>query len=57
MKPLRLALILIVLLPVTSGCEYVKLFRPSVLKQLNPDVVRRLIGAPRGDALFVFALP
>jgi PQQ system protein len=49
MKPLRLALILIVLLPVTSGCEYVKLFRPSVLKQLNPDVVRLLNDLPNVD--------
>jgi hypothetical protein len=24
----------------TGGCEYVRLLRPSVLKQLNPRVVR-----------------
>jgi PQQ system protein len=32
-----------------SGCEYVKLLRPSVLKQLNPDVVRLVNELPRVD--------
>src|SRR5574338_1277971 len=32
-----------------SGCEYVKLLRPSVLKQLNPDVVRLLNELPNVD--------
>ena len=31
------------------GCEYVKLLRPSVLKQLNPDVVRLLNELPNVD--------
>jgi PQQ system protein len=32
-----------------TGCEYLKLFRPSVLKQLNPDVVRLLNELPNVD--------
>jgi PQQ system protein len=32
-----------------SGCEYVKLLRPSVLKQLNPDVVRLVNTFPDVD--------
>ena len=31
------------------GCEYIKLLRPSVLKQLNPDVVRLLNELPNVD--------
>jgi hypothetical protein len=34
------ATLLAVLALSLSGCEYVRLLRPSVLKQLNPDVVR-----------------
>ncbi|MGQ0560555.1 MAG: MSMEG_3727 family PQQ-associated protein [Gemmatimonadota bacterium] len=32
-----------------GGCEYVKLLRPSVLKQLNPDVVRLVNELPEVD--------
>ena len=32
-----------------SGCEYVRLLRPSVLKQLNPDVVRLVNTFPDVD--------
>jgi PQQ system protein len=32
-----------------AGCEYVKLLRPSVLKQLNPDVVRLVNEFPAVD--------
>ncbi|HEY0970340.1 MAG TPA: MSMEG_3727 family PQQ-associated protein [Gemmatimonadales bacterium] len=32
-----------------SGCEYVRLLRPSVLKQLNPDVVRMVNTLPDVD--------
>lgn len=32
-----------------SGCEYLKLLRPSVLKQLNPDVVRLVNTLPDVD--------
>jgi PQQ system protein len=32
-----------------TGCEYVRLLRPSVLKQLNPDVVRMLNELPQVD--------
>ncbi len=39
-----------VVLPLTvTGCEYVKLLRPSVLKQLNPDVVRLVNTFPDVD--------
>ena len=31
------------------GCQYVRLLRPSVLKQLNPDVVRLLNELPTVD--------
>jgi PQQ system protein len=33
----------------TSGCEYVRLLRPSVLKQLNPRVVRLVNYLPEVD--------
>lgn len=33
-----------------SGCDYVRLLRPSVLKQLNPDVVRLVNELPAVDA-------
>jgi PQQ system protein len=32
-----------------SGCNYLRLLRPSVLKQLNPDVVRLLNELPAVD--------
>jgi PQQ system protein len=32
-----------------AGCQYVRLLRPSVLKQLNPDVVRMLNELPEVD--------
>ena len=32
-----------------AGCEYAKLLRPSVLKQLNPDVVRLVNEFPAVD--------
>ena len=32
-----------------AGCNYVRLLRPSVLKQLNPDVVRMLNELPEVD--------
>jgi hypothetical protein len=32
-----------------SGCDYVRLLRPNVLKQLNPDVVRMLNELPQVD--------
>jgi PQQ system protein len=34
---------------VMAGCEYAGLLRPSVLKQLNPDVVRLLNELPNVD--------
>jgi len=33
-----------------SGCEYARLLRPSVLRQLNPDVVRLVNTLPDVDA-------
>lgn len=38
-----------VLLLSTTSCDYVRLLRPSVLKQLNPDVVRLLNELPAVD--------
>ena len=32
-----------------GGCDYVRLLRPSVLKQLNPDVVRLVNELPAVD--------
>ena len=32
-----------------SGCDYVRLLRPSVLKQLNPRVVRMVNYLPKVD--------
>jgi PQQ system protein len=43
-------LLLAASLPVLLGsCEYVRLLRPSVLKQLNPDVVRLVNELPAVD--------
>jgi PQQ system protein len=44
----RLAILTAFLLFLPS-CEYVKLLRPSVLKQLNPDVVRLVNTLPNVD--------
>jgi PQQ system protein len=49
LKRLVLLLAILVISSSTSGCEYLKLFRPSVLKQLNPDVVRLLNELPNVD--------
>ena len=38
-----------VLLAAVAGCEYVRLLRPSVLKQLNPNVVRLVNELPAVD--------
>src|ERR671926_425699 len=43
-----LLLLVTAVLPL-AGCEYVKLLRPSVLKQLNPDVVRLVNELPNVD--------
>ena len=46
-----LTFVLIVASAITllSGCEYVRLLRPSVLKQLNPDVARMVNELPNVD--------
>lgn len=44
----RIALLVAVSASLT-GCEYVRLLRPSVLKQLNPDVVRFVNTLPDVD--------
>jgi PQQ system protein len=43
------ALLLCLLPLLLSGCNYVRLLRPSVLKQLNPDVVRLVNTLPDVD--------
>ena len=40
---------LALLVVAVAGCQYVRLLRPSVLKQLNPDVVRMLNELPEVD--------
>src|SRR5436309_15058720 len=46
----RLWLVLaLMLLPSLSACDYVRLLRPSVLKQLNPRVVRLVNELPNVD--------
>lgn len=47
-RSLRVAL-LAGALPVLSACEYVRLLRPSVLRQLNPPMVRLVNELPRVD--------
>ncbi len=42
-------MLIVVLTLGVSGCEYVKLLRPSVLKQLNPRVVRMVNYLPEVD--------
>jgi PQQ system protein len=49
-RRLKLAIMLAVLIGVpVAGCNYVRLLRPSVLKQLNPDVVKMLNELPEVD--------
>ena len=47
-RTLRAALACVLLAGV-AGCDYVRLLRPSVLKQLNPPVVRLVNELPRVD--------
>ncbi len=47
-RAIRVALVAI-LATATGSCEYVGLLRPSVLKQLNPRVVRMVNYLPRVD--------
>ena len=48
--PFKVATLLAALLVVSLvGCDYVRLLRPSVLKQLNPDVVKMLNELPEVD--------
>lgn len=42
-------IVLLVVCPLMAGCQYGRLLRPSVLKQLNPDVVRLLNELPNVD--------
>ena len=49
MTPLPRLALLAVLLALLPGCEYLKLLRPSVLKQLNPRVVRLVNELPEVD--------
>lgn len=49
MRSLLRAAPVALLLLAFSACEYVKLLRPSVLKQLNPDVVRLVNTLPEVD--------
>jgi PQQ system protein len=49
MKRASLILLFAITFLITTGCEYIQLFRPNVLKQLNPDVVRLLNELPRVD--------
>lgn len=41
--------LIIVVAVLTSGCDYVRLLRPSVLRQLNPRVVRLVNELPATD--------
>src|SRR5947209_1518165 len=45
----RLVAVALVALLIFSSCEYVRLLRPSVLKQLNPNVVRLVNELPNVD--------
>lgn len=47
--PRALPLLLAVVTLLLGSCEYVRLLRPSVLKQLNPDVVRLVNTLPAVD--------
>ena len=46
---LRIGAVLILLFVVVVGWQYVRLLRPSVLEQLNPDVVQLLNALPELD--------
>lgn len=48
-RHIKIPFILCIVVFSLGGCEYVKLLRPSVLKQLNPDVVRLLNELPNVD--------
>src|SRR4051794_19392239 len=48
MTLLRWSVLLLAMLNLT-GCDYVRLLRPSVLKQLNPRVVRLVDELPEVD--------
>ena len=43
------SLALALVLGALSGCDYIRMLRPSVLKQLNPDVVRLVNELPNVD--------
>jgi PQQ system protein len=43
------ALLMLLTASILSSCEYLRLLRPSVLKQLNPDVVRLVNELPAVD--------
>jgi PQQ system protein len=45
----RRAALLSAFAPALAGCDYVRLLRPSVLKQLNPRVVRMVNYLPKVD--------
>ena len=50
MSSTNLSLVIVSLLAfVLGGCEYVKLFRPSVLKQVTPEVAALLNELPHVD--------
>lgn len=49
MRRAVVVLLLLALAAPLAGCEYVRLLRPSVLKQLNPDVVRLVNTFPDVD--------
>jgi PQQ system protein len=49
MRRSLVSFIAILLLPVMTSCEYVRLLRPKVLKQLNPRVVRLVNELPEVD--------
>jgi hypothetical protein len=49
MRHLKRASVLVAVTLVLTGCDYVRLLRPSVLKQLNPHVVRLVNELPAVD--------
>jgi PQQ system protein len=49
LKKLFALVTIVATLSTATACDYIKLFRPSVLKQLNPDVVRLLNELPNVD--------
>ena len=48
-RHIKILFILCIVVFSFGGCEYVNLLRPSVLNQLNPDVVRPLNELPNVD--------